>query len=179
MARHLAEFSCLTSTVLVPAPQRCWLSGLCSLGFPVSTGGSELLTSTAGLIMRASNTGSFVNPGLSVINTQKEGEKEEKPRKVWCLNVISTCVSVVNLLPISSKSTVCYLLCGNGLDPHITSHFWRARCWALSREDTGRTRGRKGSFLGLVLPFHFPQIHIPLSQAEAVRLQQVLCAGGS
>lgn len=73
----------------------------------------------------------------------------------------------------------CYLLCGNGLDPHITSHFWRARCWALSREDTGRTRRRKGLFLGLVLPFYFPQIHIPLSQAEAVRLQQVPCAGGS
>lgn len=89
------------------------------------------------------------------------------------------CVSVINFLPISSKSTVCYLLCGNGLDPHITSHFWRARCWALSREDTGRTRRRKGLFLGLVLPFHFPQIRIPLTQAEAVGLQQVPCAGGS
>ena len=68
--------------------------------------------------------------------------------------------SVFIRVRLAQKSTLCYLLCGNGLDPHVTSHLWRARCWGL-REDTGRTRRRKGLFLGLVLPFCFPQIHIP------------------
>lgn len=93
--------------------------------------------------------------------------------------MISVCVSVINLLPISSKSTLCYLLCGSGLDPHVTSHLWRTCCWGLSREDTGRTRRRKGVFLNLVLPCYFPQIHIPLTQAEEVGLQLFPCAGGS
>lgn len=139
--RCMGEFGCLALTPSFPSTSKgVGLQGCSQMGLlyylSLPTSGSwgnqrfqavwrlqhlPILPALQASAQKWCSTGSFGNILVNITNAQKKAEKEEKQRKVLCLNVILVGVLVINLLPLSSKSTLYCLLCDNGLGPLSTS----------------------------------------------------------